>query len=371
MAKKNEAPRAVLDDMKQRILFKKNLEFFRKNLGMSQEEFCSPDGIMISTGNYENYMNCNIAISKIRKLKDITDSINILIKGNEALRFRFPNDILQTDLYYVDFTHAYYGTEAASAAFYSEKLCGNYIVYYKSTNVSGGKHTQYGVMQLVATESKNHFTAQGLFSIKTYSEALKLYQALEDEASSSEVNIQEQNSKNYALYSGSALVTHTMLWLNMANEAETECVSMSFDLVAKILTKNPNKPFNGARGIALSQSSGQGNQTVTFPIVVTKQPLACSENELDKYLHFTYSKVDNDSLTELTKKIINLEDSLGENPDLNDMREEILKRYLKNSIVNLLSQHIYNSHYYVSSELEEFYREIIIPLRRHFDPTEE
>lgn len=222
-------------------------------------------------------------------------------------------------------------------------------------------------MRLRPTESNSDFTVEGVFSIKTYEDALSVFERVN---TSPACDMKQINPRKYAYYHGTAHITLSMLWINMTNISKSECVSMSFDVSSKILTKNPDKDFYGARGIALSQSSGQGNQTVTFPIVLTKKELACSEEELNKYLHFTYSKIDSASITEMVKQIVSLMDSLN-TPDLKELQEAALDRYLRTSIANVLNRHIYNSHYFLPSELDQFYRDIIVPIRNIVDPTEE
>lgn len=357
----------TVEEFDKRVLFIANLEFFRSNLGLQVQDFTK--SLYISKSHYDNFRHFRVKLEKFNKLTDLVYTLNELIEADDALHARFPQPIIATDLYEKDLRTIRYATpgDVPGTAFYSHKFIGNYITYYTSTNTSGEKQTQFGIMRLRPTDSNSDFTIEGVFSIKTYEDALSVFEQVN---TSSACDMKQINPKKYAYYHGTAHITLSMLWINMTNLSKSECVSMSFDVSSKILTKNPDKDFYGARGIALAQSSGQGNQTVTFPIVLTKKELACSEEELNKYLHFTYSKIDSASITQMVKRIVSLMDSLN-TPDLKELQETALDRYLRTSIANILNRHVYNSHYFLPSELDQFYRDIIVPIRNIFDPTEE
>lgn len=362
------------EERTQREIFFLNLKFFRENLKMTIAQFCDADnGIGISVSHYENFAKLRTPVnpSKFKKLDLVVDALNELIRRDGALSARFPHPIMPTEIITVKFYENQYGSpdDPKGTAFYSYKFLGNYITYYTSTNTNGEKQTQYGVIRLAATPSIYDFKVEGLFSIKTYEEALAVFEQVN---ASDLLELKMLNLKKYAYYAGEAHITFTMLWINMTNSSKSECVSMSFDLASQILTKNPDRKFYGARGIALSQSSGQGTQTVTFPIVLTKKELACSNDELKKYLHFAYTKIDEDSLLGISEQVIALSDSLGVTPELKAIRTSTVEQYLKHAIATFLDSHVYNSHYYRPDELDQFYKEVIAPIRnKNFDPTEE
>ena len=362
---KNTINQVTADEMNQRKLEYSNLEFFRTNLNLTNAEFVESIGISIS--HYYNLRDCKTPVEpdKFKKLPDIAYLLTQLIKKDDGLSKRFPNPIIPTDLLHTDFSQIPY-QEVTSSQFYSFKFAGNYIAYYTSTNTSGEKQPQYGVMSIKGTDSPNDFIAEGLFSIKTYEDALKIFKLVNEPDFT---DFQKLNTNKYPHYSGEAHLTLTMLWLNMGNDSKSEYVSMSYDLTPKILTKNPKKNFFGALGIGLSQSSGQGNQTVTFPIVITKKEILCSENELAHYLHFNHTNIDKESINGIANRITKLIESFKGDSELSDLLDDALKRLLSKSISSYLSNNAYNSYYFSQSYLDDFYQNIILPIRKKYEPT--
>jgi len=170
----------------------------------------------------------------------------------------------------------------------------------------------------------------------------------------------------HVVFTGVAYLSPTLLWCNLSDGSKSEHVSMSFDISSKITTKHPEKNFIGARGIALSQTSGQSNQTATFPIVVITEPISVSLNELTKYLHFSYTKIPEDKLGVLAERSVRLMMSLLQNKDIDEaLRLKLISQIVEHEVKDLLDKHIFNSHYYIPNELTEFYKTIIRPIRRN------
>lgn len=348
--------------------FALNLEFFRENLGYSQEIFCL-DVLKINKNSYTNYLNGGMPSPE--KLRKIVEQIVAAVEEDDLLAPRFPAGTLTPIIMKEKDVSSLEKSEAATE-FYWRKFLGNYVCYYMSTNIKGDKQTQYGVLQIREGERPSKFVAYGVFSLKDDKDVFKIYDTLQEGKHLEDI-VEECQIKS--LFDGKAYLSNSLLWINLSNVTRSEHVSLSFDLDSKIVTKNPQRIFAGTRGIALSQTSGQGNQTVTFPMVVTRYPLeksinGISESDLTKFLHFSYKNIDDKALSDLTDKIINLEDSLRDNAYLVEMRGEILKRYLNNAILSILSAHIYNSHYFRQDEAGEFYKEIIKPSKAQYETND-
>lgn len=344
--------------------FALNLEFFKENLGFSQENFCSILGINKNT--YTNYLNGGMPLPE--KLRVIVEAIVSAVEKDALLAPRFPAGTLTPTIMKTKDVSSLEKSETATE-FYWRKFLGDYMCYYTSTNIKGNKQTQYGVLQIREGERPSKFIAYGVFSLKEDKDAFKIYDTLQEGKHLEDI-VEEFKIKS--LFDGKAYLSNSLLWINLSNVTRSEHVSLSFDLDSKIVTKNPQRIFAGTRGIALSQTSGQGNQTVTFPLVVSRYPLekstnGTSESDLTKFLHFTYDNIDDAVLSDLTVKIMNLEDSLKKNADLVEMRGEILKRYLNNALLNILSTYIYNSHYFDQDEAGAFYKEIIKPSKAQYE----
>ena len=354
--------------MEQKTQFYLNLEYFRENLGHSQESFCA-EVLPIDKNTYTNYSKGGMP--QPNKLKEIVDNIVTAIKKDTNLAPRFPEGSLTPTIMKTKSVASLEKSEAATE-FYWRKFLGNYMCYYTSTNIKGNKQTQYGVLQIREGERPSKFVAYGVFSLKDDKDAFKIYDTLQEGKHLEDI-VEECQIKS--LFDGKAYLSNSLLWINLSNVTRSEHVSLSFDLDSKIVTKNPQRIFAGTRGIALSQTSGQGNQTVTFPLVVSRYPLeksvnGISESDLTKFLHFSYKNIDDAVLSDLTTKIMNLEDSLKDNAALVEMRGEILKRYLNNALLSILSLHIYNSHYFQQDEAGEFYKEIIKPSKAQYETTD-
>ena len=57
--------------------------------------------------------------------------------------------------------------------------------------------------------------------------------------------------------------------------------------------------------------------------------------------------------------------SLLQNNDIDeDLRLKLISQIIEHEVKDLLSKHIFNSHYYLPQELTTFYKTIIRPIRR-------
>ncbi len=353
--------------------FFRNLEYFKTNLGVPESEFYTTGkgkdkrGIIpVSKNGYENYRKGTIPGDF--KLKEIADALYKAILGDEGLFAKFPNPILPYDLRETDLSLTVAPADTNSQNFYSYKMVGAYICYYTSTNVEGRKSTHYGVIQMSATDKNTVMDISGVFSLKNYDEALKIHSLLNGENKLSEIVVE---MRHLSLFTGVVYLKPSLMWVNLVNENQDDFVSVSFDLSDKILTKNPNKLYLGSRGIAISSTSGQSNQSAAFPLVITKKPLSVSPNELTKYLHFRYTKIKDEEVHLLAEEIITLLNSiLNSNALSPETRTKLLATTLAEKLLSHLDQHIYNSHYFLTEEMTEFYDKIIFPIRENLDETD-
>ena len=147
----------------------------------------------------------------------------------------------------------------------------------------------------------------------------------------------------------------------MYDDAHLEHVAMSFDFDAKVLTRHSKeeKDFIGARGLALSQSHGQGSQSVSFPIVIAKNQLHTSNLEIQHYLSFGYSKINEAALLRSAKNIVKLNASIAENNLPLADNADLLVPLIQYEVKRLLNDHTFNSHYYRVEEQSEFYHNIL------------
>lgn len=343
----------------------KNLDFIRNVLGLSVEKFFSASKsdseaiVHISANTYYNYKAGKFSPNErdiTAMLKDINDAIN----KNTILHLRFPKGILRDEFENQDLEElSKLVTEGINLL--SKKFIGNYLCYYMSTKVEGKEKPRYGVLQINKSDDDNVFITCGIFSLSSIDEAQKIYSELQSgKKLDSELNIPQDS-----IFRGSSYLSLTVLWINLSNKNNNEHVTLSFDFPEKVPTKNPDLDFSGARGLALSQTSGLTNQTTTFPIVITKMPILVSTEDLIKHLHFNYSKIPEIELDQLSTKVAHLSDSLLVNSEIDkDLRIKLLSQTIEHEIKDLLNRHLFNAHYYEPKETSNFYDEIIRPLRR-------
>lgn len=267
-----------------------------------------------------------------------------------------------------------------SGIIFEEKFFGQYICYYNSTSVDN-KHqvNQYGVIQISKGSHKCEFSLKGVFSLKNEKTAKTLYDAIDQTTSCEDLpkNNNEKTDKkpsfedilkNYnidSVFSGQAYLSTNLLWCNLSNVSKKEHISISFDLSTKITTKNPAMPFFGDRGIALSQTSGQSSQSTAFPMVILREPATVCSNEMDKFLCFDFSQIDNSTLKALSSRAARLIKNLLTNEDFDDvLKEKLISQLMEHEILDLLRKHVFNSHYYTEKERSSFYQKIVRPIRR-------
>ena len=124
-------------------------------------------------------------------------------------------------------------------------------------------------------------------------------------------------------------------------------------------------PFFGDRGIALSQTSGQSSQSTAFPMVILREPATVCSNEMDKFLCFDFSQIDNSTLAALSSRAAQLIKNLLTNEDFDDvLKEKLISQLMEHEILDLLRKHVFNSHYYTEKERSSFYQKIVRPIRR-------
>lgn len=316
----------------------------------------------ISPNTYTNYLNGKNSPAEDR-FEEILADINEIRKRHPVLKKCFREDITLEQLKYHDLLQEFNDENTHSNSLFAEKFFGNYLCYYNSTSIDDNeKRTQFGILQFSRGKSDNEFLATGIFSFKNENQAQEIFNSLQNGASAQEA----LSETGHAVFTGVAYLSPTLLWCNLSDASKSEHMSMSFDLSSKITTKHPEKNFIGARGIALSQTSGQSNQTATFPIVVITEPISVSLNELTKYLHFSYTKIPEDKLGILAERAVRLMMSLLQNKDIDEaLRMKLISQIVEHEVKDLLDKHIFNSHYYLPNELTQFYKTIIRPIRRN------
>lgn len=331
-----------------------------------QEKYCI-SVLSISVNTYTNYMNGTTSPSEEVLLQMLND-INEIRRLHPILKKCFREDITLEQLRYHDLLKEFNEDSTRTSSLFAEKFFGNYLCYYNSTSLDDDdKKTQFGIMQLRKGKMDGEFETIGVFSLKNENQALEIFNLLQDGRQFQDA----LSGTNYSVFTGASYLSPTLLWCNMSDGSKSEHVSMSFDLSAKITTKHPEKNFVGARGIALSQTSGQSNQTTTFPIVIITEPISVSLNELTKFLCFNYSRIPEDKLSVLAKRSVRLMTSLLQNSDIDsDLRLKLISQIVEHEVKDLLEKHIFNSHYYLQKELDIFYKTIIRPIRRA-DETED
>lgn len=315
----------------------------------------------IAPNTYTNYMNGRTSPSEDDMIH-ILEDINEIRKRHPVLKKCFREDITLEQLKSHNLLKEFNEDSSHSNSLFEEKFFGTYLCYYNSTSLEDkDKKTQFGIMQLSKGHTDGEFVAKGLFSFKNENQALEIFTMLQNGQKFQDI----LNETNHSLFTGVAYLSTTLLWCNLSDNSKSEHVSMSFDISPKITTKHPEKNFVGARGIALSQTSGQSYQTTTFPIVIITEPLTVSLNELKQYLSFSYSKIPEEKITALASRAVRLMTSLLQNNDIDsDLQLKLISQIVEHEVKDLLTKHIFNSHYYRSEELTQFYTTIIRPIRR-------
>ena len=339
--------------------FFKNLEYIKNNLGLTEDDFCKsgdyPGWIPIGKSSYGKYRVG--AYPSPQTLAKITEAINIIIEEDETLHKRFPRGILPIELRNENIAELAIKDDY-SYDFYSEKMAGVYICYYESTNVEGAKKRQYGILQLMQKDSKTEMSACGVFSLRNYEQASKLYNAMMSGATLKDCAME---MKNTVVFEGSGFLTYSFLWIHLATRKKNEFVSMSFDLSEKVLSKNPLRPFSGALGSAHSQTTGASLQTTHFPMIITRKPLSLCDSEIAKHLHFSYD-VNADELHTAAEKTISLLEKLSEGAFSKTTTTELLVTMMEQQLEALVRDK-YRELYFSSNQLKKSYSDMFSALR--------
>ena len=327
-----------------------NLSFFKDQMNKSQLAFC--EDISISSSAYDNYRNNKLPSGNT--LQVITAQLNDLIQEYPELVARFPNGITENQLRYTDLSKV---VPIGEPQRHYNKFWGVYLCYYMSTNIQRDPQIHYGVIQVRGDEGlqQTECNCKGIFSISDYDYALELFNDVKSQGDFHEI-------QGLTIFNGKAFISPSVLWVDMYDDAHLEHVAMSFDFDAKVLTRHSKeeKDFIGARGLALSQSHGQGSQSVSFPIIITKQQLQSSELETKHYLSFGYSKINEAALLRAAKNVVKLNASITENNNLRlSDNTDLLASLIQYEVKRLLNDHIFNSHYYRIEEQSEFYHNIL------------
>lgn len=338
-----------------------DLSVYKPKIGANGQKVCI-NVLTISENTYTNYLNGKTSPTESGFFQILCD-LNEIRKRHPILKKCFREDITLEQLQHHDLLKEFNDENTRSNSLFTEKFFGTYLCYYNSTSIDDDdRKTQFGILQLNKGSNDNEFIANGIFSFKNENQAQEIFNSLLEGCTIQEAT---EGLSSLAIFSGLAYLSPTLLWCNLSDSAKGEHVSMSFDLSSKITTKHPEKNFVGSRGIALSQTSGQSNQTATFPIVIICEPLSVSLNELTNYLHFNYSKIPEDKLAVLATRAVRLMTSLLQNNDINeDLRLSLISQIVEHEVKDLLKKHIFNSHYYTPKEMTDFYGTIIRPIRR-------
>ena len=394
----------LLNTNNQNYFLMYNIEQIRSLSKLSQENFCTTDGktwdweaydkelgdkkyswsfetvcqlqlpcLHISPNTYSNYLNGKRP-SKTTLNKIVID-LNELRARIPELRDYIPEKITVESLTTVDLF------KNDRHKIYEKKFYGQYICYYNSTSVDNEHQVnQYGVIKISKGSRKCEFSLKGVFSLKDEKTAKTLYDAIDQTTSCENVpksdgedtdkkpsfeDILENYNINSPLFSGQAYLSANLLWCNLSNPSKTEHISISFDLSTKITEKNPAMPFFGDRGIALSQTSGQSSQSTAFPMVILREPATVCPNEMDKFLCFDFSQIDNSTLTSISSRVDKLIKNLLATGDFDEtLKNKLISTLIEHEILDLLRKHVFNSHYYTDKERSSFYKKIVRPIRR-------
>lgn len=353
----------------------KNLEFFRKRLHLSKEQFAEggkevqedkevQKGIGINVKTYTSLLYNDVTRGEVRPqtLNALYNSLVTIINDHEELKKLFPNLPTLEELINEDVQDIINKDGAHIFNIYYHKFEGVYLCYYMSTNIEGARKNQYGIMNLTHNSNGVEFEANGIFSINSLDIALDLFKKYQE---TGDFPADTSTAIETSLFRGKAYLSPTLLWVNMSNDSKSEHVSMSFDISYKVATKHAEKKFIGALGIALAQTSGQFNQTTTFPIIVSKQELPLSPNEIANQLHFNYTRLSESDIDKMADKTMGLINSLLTVNNIDEtLMRQLIAQIVEHEVKDLLRRHTFNAHYFTSDETSEFYKNVIRPLRK-------
>lgn len=339
-----------------------NLEYIRNNFRFeSKEHFALALGI--SPNAYNSYTTSNIDIRQPVgeiNFKKIMQGLAQFFSdpnpnNNKELRIKFPNGITSQMLQGTDLSQMTLPSEQDK--FY-DKFWGVYLCYYISTDTTKREpQLHYGVLQMCGGNGlkQTECACKGIFTISDFDDALNLFNEVKK-------NQDFPITPLGTIFTGNAHISSSVLWIDMHDDAHLEHVAMSFDFDSKVLTRHSKeeKDFIGARGIALSQSHGQGSKSVSFPIAIAKHPLQASELEITHHLSFGCSKINEKAILRSAKNVVRLNASITENNNLHlDDNAALLVSLMQYEIKRLLNESLLKSAYYQIEEQSEFYHNIL------------
>ena len=234
-------------------LFMKNIDAIREITKISQENFCgrniswedikSVPGrdwddfstykpkncinvLSISVNTYINYMNEKTYPTEDALVQMLND-INELRSLHPVLKKCFRENITLEQLKNHDLLKEFNDDSNRTNSLFAEKFYGNYLCYYNSTSLdTDDKKTHFGIIQLSKGTSEGEFETKGIFSFKKGSEAMDIFNLLQDGCSFQDALA----GKNHSVFTGTSYLSPTLLWFNMSDKSKSEHVSMSFDL---------------------------------------------------------------------------------------------------------------------------------------------
>ncbi len=302
--------------------FFKNIYYFYVTSGMDKGEFLKKSGIN-SINMWRRYAQG--AQPRGSTLKSFTDALNEIIAARPSLRALLPDGITDPVLL-LDCDLAGRLSEGKppaplinensfTPAACISKFTGIYMVYYPNTAESdvADFRLSYGVMAVTEDANKNdpRLTCQGFFNISDYTRATECFRELSSATATKlpsvllSLKTGPLTAERY--YEGELTLGETFFWLTMHATNHTEFLSVSFDMDVKTLYLNPDKLFDGTRGIALSQAAGSRDlHSVSFPLIIAKHALKEHENisQIRYYLNFSHKAPDESAIERVSDKIL-------------------------------------------------------------------
>ena len=373
-------------------LFIKNIEFLRDLIGVSRDVFCGRTDarslrellgvsskhdslsmhtlreelkkyhvLRITKNTYDNYKNKHTKHPQNKQ--GIVDDLNELIEVTPYLKQTLGGELTEDLLFERDLEKEINSPRIAAAdQLYSEKFIKNYLAYYSSTNITGQKSLQLGVLHLAKGERDNLFEVSGIFGL-TEARLPDLGKWIEDNETTELTSIWERYNTNTKQLTGTGHLSLTCLWLNFYDSNNDEFISFSFDLSEKITTMKPQKAYLGSKGLATSKSSGVGSQTVAFPIIIAAKPLDCTPDQIiNQYLHFDF-ELKEGSYDEVAKRSASLIDDLSKLEEVDEtLRKKLIAQIVKFEVEKVRAR---SSLIYITpDQADAFYQQALKPLRK-------
>lgn len=332
--------------------FFKNIYYFYVNSGMDKGEFLRKSGIN-SINMWRRYAGGTMPRSST--LNSFTLALNEIIASRPSLKILLPDGItdpmllLNSDL-------AGLLSEGKPPAQISEstftpvacisKFTGIYIVYYPNTSESDNADYKlsYGVMAVTEDAIKNDFrlTCRAFFNISDYRRAKDCFAQMNsvqpDKLPATILQLKAGPLTAERYYEGELTLAKTFFWLNMRAMNHTEFLSVSFDMDVKTLYLNPDKLFDGTRGIALSQAADASDlHSIAFPLILSKRPIEDNVYQVRNFLNFRYNAPDETLIARVSEKIITSLETLDALPEGS---LHLKKIYLNDLLKNMINEQI-------------------------------